>query len=147
MRLPVILRERRDDLRRRWLEALEGRTGEDYSELLASPVGERLLRGLLEQLVAISQAEEYELAALRRPFEGDLEREAGRRLALGFAPVDLVAGVQAVRLAVLDVLGDAVVTGELPTMGETLAELRQLEELLDGLVLAVVRAVETGGGS
>jgi hypothetical protein len=121
--------------------------GEDYFELLASPVGERVLRGLVEQLVAISQAEEYEVGGLRRRVESDFEREVAHRLALGFTPADIVAGVQALRLAVLDVLGDAVVTGELPSAGETLAELRQLEDLLDGLVLVAVRSLTAQGSS
>jgi len=140
MRLPFILRDQRDELRRRWHEVLPGQVGDEYAELLASPVGDRLLRGLVEQLVAVSQAEEYEVAGLRRRFEGDFRREVEHRLALGFAARDLAGGVQAVRLAVLDVLGDAVVGGELPPVGETLVELRALDEFLDELVAAVVDA-------
>jgi len=140
MQLPLILREQREELRRRWHDALAGRVSDDYRELLVSPVGDRLLRGLVEQLVALSQAEEYEVAGLRRQHEADFARETEHRLALGFTPHDLAGGVQAVRLAVLDVLGDAVVSGELPSLGETLLELRALDDFLDGLVGAVLDA-------
>ncbi len=138
--LPFILREQREELRRRWHEALPGRVSEDYRELLVSPVGDRLLRALVDQLVALSQAEEYEIAGLRRQYEAEFGGEAEHRLALGFTAHDLAAGVQAVRLAVLDVLGDAVVGGELPSLGETLVELRALDDVLDGLVAAVLDA-------
>lgn len=140
MRLPFILRDQREELRRRWHDALPGLVGEEYADLLASPVGDRLLRGIVEQLVAVSQAEEYEVAGLRRRYAGEFRRDVEQRLALGFTARDLAGGVQAVRLAVLDVLGDAVVGGELPSPGETLVELRALDEFLDGLVGAVIDA-------
>ena len=140
IRLPFILRDQRDELRRRWHDVLPGRVGDEYAELLASAVGDRQLRSLVEQLVAISQAEEYEVPGLRRRFESEFGREVAQRLVLGFTARELAAGVQAVRLAVLDVLGDAVVTGELPPLGETLTELRALDEFLDGLVGVVIDA-------
>lgn len=140
MRLPFILRDQREELRRRWQEALPGRVGDEYAELLASPVGDRLLRGLVEQLVAVSQAEEYEVPGLRRRFESEFRREVEQRLALGFTARDLAGAVQTVRLAVLDVLGDAVVGGEAPPPGETLVELRALDDFLDGLVGVVLDA-------
>ncbi len=143
MQLPFILREQREQLRRRWHDALAGRVSDDYRELLVSPVGDRLLRALVDQLVALSQAEEYEVAGLRRQYEAEFGSEAEHRLALGFTAHDLAGGVQAVRLAVLDVLGDAVVGGELPPLGETLVELRALDDVLDGLVAAVLDAAAT----
>jgi hypothetical protein len=139
-RLPFILRDQREELRRRWHEALPGRVADDYAELLTSPVGDRLLRALVEHLLAVAQAEEYEVAGLRRQFEAQFAGEMEHRLALGFAPRDVAGGIQAVRLAVLDVLGDAVVSGELPPAGETLVELRALDDVLDGLVRTVVDA-------
>jgi hypothetical protein len=139
-RLPFILRDQREELRRRWHDALPGRVSDEYAELLASPVGDRLLRGLVEQLVAVSQAEEYEVPGLRRRYESEFRQDVQHRLALGFAARDLAGGVQAVRLAVLDVLGDAVVGGESPPPGETLVELRALDDFLDGLVGAVLDA-------
>jgi len=145
MRLPFILRDQRDELRRRWNEALPGRVGDEYAELLTSAVGDRLLRSLVEQLVALSQAEEYEVAGLRRRFESEFRGEAEHRLALGFTARDLAGGVQALRLAVIDVLGDAVVAGELPPPGETLVELRALDDFLDGLVGTVVDAAAASG--
>jgi hypothetical protein len=140
MQLPFILRDQREELRRRWHDALPGRVSDDYAELLTSPVGDRLLRGLVEQLVSVSQAEEYEVAGLRRRYQADFARDVEHRLALGFTARDIAGGVQAVRLAVLDVLGDAVVGGELPPQGETLVELKALEEFLDGLVGAIIDA-------
>jgi hypothetical protein len=138
--LPFILRDQREELRRRWHEALEGRVADDYVELLASPVGDRLLRTVVEHLLAVAQAEEYEVPGLRRQFEAQFADEAEHRLALGFSPRDVAGGIQAVRLAVLDVLGDAVVTGDLPPAGETLVELRALDDVLDGLVRSVFDA-------
>lgn len=145
MRLPFILRDQRDELRRRWHDALPGCVGDEYAELLASAVGDRLLRSLVEQLVAVSQAEEYEVAGLRRRFEGEFRAEVEHRLALGFTARDLAGGVQALRLAVIDVLGDALVAGELPPPGETLVELRALDEFVDGLVGAVLEAATAPG--
>jgi hypothetical protein len=140
MQLPFILRDQREELRRRWHDALPGRVSDDYAELLTSAVGDRLLRGLVEQLVSVSQAEEYEVPGLRRQYQADFARDVEHRLALGFTARDIAGGVQAVRLAVLDVLGDAVVGGELPPQGETLVELKALEEFLDGLVGAIIDA-------
>lgn len=138
-RLPLILRDHRDQLRRRWLEALdEAAAGEDYRELMASPVGDRFLRKLIDDLIALSEAEAYELPALRRRLHEDAAKEADYRLGLGFALLDLVKGWQALHAAVVDVLGDALVTGELPPAGEMLVELKAFVILLDHMVRTTV---------
>lgn len=134
-RLPFILRDHREQLRERWLAALaEANAGEDYLELAASPVGDRFLRKLVDDLVALSEVEPYELPALRRRLHEDAAREAEHRLGLGFARLDLVKGWQGVLAAAIDVLEDAVVLGEAPSPGETILELKGLASLLDHLV-------------
>lgn len=144
-RLPFILRDRRDQLRQRWLQALEeAAAGDDYRELMASPVGDRFLRKLVDDLVALSQAEAYELPALRRRLHEDAAREAEYRLGLGFAALDLVKGWQTLHAAVVDVLGDALAMGELPPPGEVLVELKDFTVLLDHMVRATVATAGAG---
>jgi hypothetical protein len=134
-RLPFILRERRDHMHQRWLVALEETgAGEDYRELMASAVGDRFLRKLVDDLIALSEAEAYELPALRRRLHEDAAREAEYRLGLGFARLDLVKGWQSLDAAVVDVLEDALVMGELPPAGEILLELKSFGILLDHMV-------------
>ena len=146
-RLPFILRDHRDQLRQRWSAALEeAASGEDYRELMASPMGDRFLRKLIDDLIALSEAEAYELPALYRRLHEEAAREAGHRLGLGFTRLDLVKGWQTLHAAVLDVLGDALVTGELPPPGEVLIELKAFGSLLDHMVRTtiVTTAAEAG---
>jgi hypothetical protein len=147
-RLPLILRDHRDELRQRWLDALAtAAAGADYRELMASPVGDRFLRKLIEDLIALSEVEVYELSAAQRRLHEDAAREAEYRLGLGFARLDLVKGWQAVLAAAIDVLEDAIVVGEAPPAGETLLELKSLGILLDHMVRTtmVTPAAESGG--
>lgn len=133
--LPLILRDHRDQLRERWLAALqEADVGDDYRELAASPVGDRFLRKLIEDLIALSEAEAYELPAVQRRLHEDAAREADHRLSLGFARLDLVKGWQTLLAAAVDVLEDAVVVGAAPPPGETLLELKAFGALLDHMV-------------
>jgi len=137
--LPLILRDHRDHLRERWLAALrEAEAGEDYRELAASAVGDRFLRKLIEDLIALSEAEAYELPAVRRRLHEDAVREAQHRLSLGFERLDLVKGWQALLAAAIDVLEDAIVVGTAPPPGESLLELKALGALLDHMVRATM---------
>jgi len=149
-RLPFILRDRRDQLRQRWLAALEAAAvGGDYRELMASPVGDRFLRKWIDDLIALSEAEAYELPALLRRLHEEAAREAEYRLGLGFALLDLVKGWQTLHAAVVDVLEDALVVGEVPPPGETLLELKALGTLLDHMVrttIVTTPAATAGGG-
>ncbi len=147
-RLPFILRDRREQLRQRWLQALdEAGAGDDYRELMASPVGDRFLRKLVDDLVTLSEAEAYELPAVRRRLHEDAARDAEYRLGLGFAPLDLVKGWQTLHAAVVDVLGDALAMGELPPPGEVLVELKDFTVLLDHMVRTTVATAAAGGAS
>jgi len=140
-RLPLILRDRRDQLRQRWLEALQvAGAGEEYRELMASPVGDRFLRRLVDDLIALGEAAAYELPALRRRMRDDAGREASYRLGLGFELADLVTGWQALLAAVIDVLADALACGEVPPPGETLLELKAFGTLLDDMVRTTAAA-------
>jgi len=134
-RLPFILRDHRDQLRQRWIAALEEvGAGEDYRELMASAVGDRFLRKFVDDLIALSEAEAYELPALRSRLHEDATREAEYRLGLGFVRLDLIKGWQTLSAAVVDVLEDALVMGELPPPGEVLLELKAFGTLLDHMV-------------
>lgn len=138
-RIPFILRDHRDQLHQRWLEALEAAAaGDDYREIMASPVGDRFLRKLIDDLIALSEAEAYELPAVQRRLREDAAREAAYRLGLGFERLDLVSGWQALLAAVVDVLKDAVAVGEAPPTGEMLVELKALGGLLDDMVRTTI---------
>ena len=144
-RLPFILRDHREQLRQRWLAALESAgAGDDYRELMASPVGDRFLRKLIDDSIALNEAEAYELPALSRRLHEDTARETEYRLGLGFARLDLVKGWQTLHAAVVDVLGDALAVGELPSPGETLLELKAMGTLLDHMVRTTI-VTEPGG--
>jgi hypothetical protein len=148
-RLPFLLRDHREQFRQRWLDALAAAAaGDDYRELMASPVGDRFLRKLIDDLVVLSEAEAYELPGVHRGLHEDAAREAAYRLGLGFARLDLVKGWQTVLAAAVDVLEDAVVVGEAPPPGDALAELKALGTLLDHMVRTtiVTPAPERDGG-
>ena len=57
----------------------------DYRELVASQLGERMLRTLIDDLVAFSEAEQYERPGLLRAVEERTTADARHRLSLGFA--------------------------------------------------------------
>ena len=137
----IILRERREDLWQGWADAVRGIVGEDYRELVASQVGERMVRGLTADFVACAEAEPYELPALVRRAEERVAGEAASRLELGFEMLDVVRALQALRGVVLDVLVDALATDEMPSFADTLAQLKAVDALLDALICAVVAAV------
>jgi len=143
--LALILRDHRDELRERWIAGLVERVDPDYRELLASPLGERTLRTIVDDLVAVTQAEEYEVPGIRRRVEEQAATATAHWASLGFTTQDVVSGVHALRAAVFDVLSDALVQDEMPSFGETLEQLKVLDESLDRLVRASVTAVEGDG--
>lgn len=140
-RLPFILRDHRDQLRARWLEALAASgASEDYRELMASPVGDRFLRKFVDDLISICEAEQYELPGLGRQLAESATRDAHHRLGLGFALLDLLRGWQVLIAASIDVLQDAIVVGELHSAGEALQELKAFTAVLDRMVRTTVTA-------
>jgi hypothetical protein len=136
--LALIFRDHREDLQRRWLSLLPGRIGDDYREVLESPVGVKLVRGFIEELLAVAQAEEYEAPALMRRVTQDSRAAAARRAELGFELGDVLAGVQLLRSALWYVLEDVLVMGKLPAVGETIDEMRQVDEYVDRLIRAEI---------
>lgn len=146
--LSFIFRDCRDDIVRRWLSLLPGAVGDDYREVLESPIGARLARKVLEDLVSYTEAEEYQERATLRRIEQDAASEAARRSALGFAIEDILTGLQLLRTAMWDALIDALVVGELPPPGETMEQMKLVDGFLDRLVLAEVRGFTSAvGGS
>lgn len=137
--LALLFREHRDQIFGRWQEALKGMVVDDYREVLESPIGLRIVGSLIEEMVNLSQAELYEVAAIWRRIEDVTADEAGRRARLGFELDDILAGRQALRAALWHIVGDALVTGALPPAGETMDEMSQVDEYLDRLVRAEVR--------
>jgi len=137
--LSLIFRDRRDQLFLRWQEAMKSTVTDDYREVLESPIGLRIVGGLVEETVNLSQAEPYEVAAIWKRVEQVTSEEAGRRARLGFELDDVLAGLQALRLAMWRVVIDAQVTGDLPSAGETMDEMSQVDEFFDRLVRAEVR--------
>ena len=138
--LPLILRDHREELWRRWVDALAGAVDSDYRELVASQLGERLLRTLIDDLIAFTEAEQYERPGLLRTFEERATADVRHRLALGFAVLDAVVGLHSLRGAINDVLVDALVLDEMPAFADTLDQLKVLNAFLDRLVCATMSA-------
>jgi hypothetical protein len=138
--VPFILRDHREQLWRRWSETMGEDVAADYREIMASPLGERYVRALLEDLIAWSEAEEYEAPAV---LSGACERvgaDAANRLALGFTALDIAMALRALHGAAVDVLLDALVLGELPSFADTLEQLKAADAFIDRLVAAVLTA-------
>lgn len=134
--LPLILRDHREDLRRRWVEELNDGMDPDYRELLTSQLGERALRTFIDDLVTVTQAEEYEAPAILLRVEQQAAAAAAHWLSLGFSSQDVIRALHALRAAVIDVLLDALVLDEMPAFGESLAQLRVVDGFLDRIVRA-----------
>jgi hypothetical protein len=144
--LALIFREKRDQLHSRWIAALRGAVGDDYREVLESPIGDRLLKMIVEDLVTLSQAEAYEVDAAMRRIEMSAFEEAARRARIGFELNDVLAGLQLIRSAMWKVLGDAVVVGELSWSGETMDQMAEVDAFLDRLVRAEVQGYLKAAG-
>ena len=99
-----------------------------------------MVRGLTDDFVACSEAEPYELPGLYRRVEERVAGEAASRIQLGFDRLDVVRALQALRGAAVDVLVDAMASGEVPSFADTLFQLRAVDDLLDALVRAVCAA-------
>jgi hypothetical protein len=142
--LAFVFRDRRDEVTRRWTAYLESAVSDDYREVLESPIGARLVRKTLEDLLSYTEAEEYQAAAALRRIGEEAAAEAGRRAALGFELTDLLSARQALRTALWDVLLDALVIGDLPSPGETMEQMKRVDAFLDTLVRSEVGGYLTG---
>jgi hypothetical protein len=142
--LALILRDRRDELHASWIALLKGTVGAEYLDVLASALGVRLVRRIVDDMVTLSQAEAYEVPGIIRRIEKETASDAARRGALGFELMDVVAGLQQVRAAIWKVLIDALVVGDLPSFGETMDEMQQLDGFMDLLVRVEVRGFLEG---
>lgn len=139
--IPFVLRDHREELHRRWAEALRERVTPDYRELLTSPLGERSVRVIVDELIAVTQAEEYEVPAILRRVDEQATAEAAHRITLGFTLTDVVGGLHVLRGTVIDVLLDALVLDEMPSFGDSLQQLKRVDAFLDRLVVASIAAV------
>jgi len=142
--LALLLRDARDQVYAQWLGSLKGVVGEEYRDVLESPIGARLLRRVIDDLAALAQAEAYEVAAVTKRIENEAASDAARRGALGFDLVDVIAALQQIRNAIWKVVIDALVVGELPAFGETMDEMSQIDAFLDRLVQVEVRGYLVG---
>ena len=138
--LSLILRDRREELWRRWVDGLSEAVGADYFELVASPLGERMLRALTDGLITVTEAEEYERPGLLESIEARVTEDARHRLTFGFTIRDAIIGLHVLRGAVSDVLADALVVGEMPAFADTLDQLKAVNAYLDRLVCATLAA-------
>ncbi len=136
--VPFVLRDHREQLWRGWTDSL----GEvaDYQEIMSSPVGERFVRAFVDDLIAWSEAEEYQAPAQLRQACERVAVDASNRMSLGFTAVDLAMALQGLRGAIVDVLLDALVLGELPSFAETLEQVKAADAFIDRLVAAVLDA-------
>jgi RsbT co-antagonist protein rsbRD N-terminal domain len=138
--VPFVLRDHREQLWRRWAESLGEDVAADYRELMNGPLGERAVRAFVDDLIAWSQAEGYEAPGLLRQACERVAADAGYRMSLGFTALDLAMALQALRGAIIDVLLDALVLGELPSFAETLEQVKAADRFIDQLVAAVFTA-------
>ena len=138
--LPLILRDHREELWRRWVDALADAVGSDYRELVASQLGERMLRTLIDDLIAFAEAEQYERPALLGTIEERTTADTRHRLSLGFTVLDAVVSLHSLRGAISDVLVDALVLDEMPAFADTLDQMKVLNAFLDRLVCATISA-------
>ena len=112
----------------------------DYRQLMGSPLGERILRNLLEDLITYTEAEDYELAGVLKRVEERTTAETEHRLALGFSVLDMVVGLQVLRGAVIDVLVDALVLNEMPSFADSLDQIKVTNAFIDRLLCATLAA-------
>ena len=138
--IPFILRDHREELWRHWADALADEVDADYQDLLSSPLGERILRTTIDDLIACSEAEEYEVPALMKRLEERVTAESEHRVALGFTVRDMVAAVHVLRRVMIDVLIDALVLDEMPSFADSLDQLKAVNAFLDRLVCATMAA-------
>jgi hypothetical protein len=138
--LPLILRDHREELWRRWVDALADTVDSDYRELVASQLGERVLRTLIDDLIAFSEAEQYERPALLRIVEERTTADARHRLSLGFTVLDVVVSLHSLRGAISDVLVDALALDEMPALADALDQMKVVNAFLDRLVCATMSA-------
>jgi hypothetical protein len=136
--LPLILRDHREELWRRWVDLLADAADSDYRELVASQLGERMLRTLIDDLIAFSEAEQYERPGMLRTIEQRATADARHRLSLGFTVLAAVVGLHTLRGAISDVLVDALVLDEMPAFADTLDQMRVVNAFLDRLVCATI---------
>ena len=137
--VPFVLRDHREELWRRWVDAMDEGVAADSREIMGSPLGERYVRGFIDDLIAWSEAEEYEAPRVLRAARERVAADTANRLALGFTALDIATALQALRGAVIDVLLDALVLDELPSFGETLEQLKAAGGFVDQLVVAVLQ--------
>jgi hypothetical protein len=138
--VPFILRDHREELWRHWADALEGEVDADYQDLLASPLGERILRTIIEDLITCSEAEDYEVPGLMKRLEERVTAESEHRVALGFKVRDMIVALHVLRRVIVDVLIDALVLDEMPSFADTLDQLKAANAFLDRLVCATMEA-------
>jgi len=138
--IPFILRDHREQLWRNWADALKGEVDADYQDLLASPLGERILRTIIEDLIACSEAEDYEVPGLMKRLEERVTVESEHRVALGFAVRDMVVALHVLRRVMVDMLVDALVLDEMPSFADSLDQLKAANAFLDRLVCATMEA-------
>jgi hypothetical protein len=137
--VPFVLRDHREQLWRRWADSLED-VAADYQEIMSSPVGERFVRAFIDDLIAWSEAEEYEAPGQLNQACERIAADASNRMSLGFTALDLTMALQKLRGAIIDVLLDALVLGELPSFAETLEQVKAADAFIDRLVGAVLSA-------
>jgi hypothetical protein len=146
--VPFVLRDHRELLWRRWAESLGDDVAADYREIMNSPLGERFVRAFVDDLIAWRQAEDYEAPAQLRQACERVGADAAYRMSLGFTALDLAMALQTLRGAIVDVLLDALVLGQLPSFAETLEQVKAADAFINKLVAAVLTATpqHPGGG-
>ena len=138
--VPFILRDHREQLWRHWADALVGEVDADYQDLLSSPLGERIVRTTVDDLIACSEAEDYEVPGVMKRLEERVTVETEHRVALGFTVRDMVVALHVLRRVMVDVLIDALVLDEMPAFADSLDQLKAANAFLDRLVCATMAA-------
>ena len=142
--IPFVLRDHRERLWRRWADSLGDDVVVDYRELMSSPLGERFVRAFVDDLIAWSEAEDYEAPRQLRQACERVATDAARRMTLGFTALDLAMAMQACggRSSTCSSRPRA---RRLPSFAETLEQMKAADAFIDQLVAAVLTAAPDGG--
>ncbi|MHB0866325.1 MAG: globin family protein [Thermoleophilia bacterium] len=102
--LAKVLREKQDEIIRRWLDNLDGHIADDFLQMLNTPMGVGVASKLLSYMIEYLKAEEYERADVLHRMREDSREAAFRRSAVGFGLPDIVLTALVFRRSVQEVM-------------------------------------------
>lgn len=107
--LAIILREKQEEIIRRWLDNLSGHIAEDFQQMLNTPMGTGVASKLLSFVVEYLEAEDYQRADVLHRVREAARETAFRRSAVGFCLPDIVFTALALRQSVQEAMLNSIV--------------------------------------